>query len=168
VRAHLVIASVLTLLICTTGLASAPVGWQPNDSQRAAADSTRALLRRIQDALNSRDLAKVMATYPNGPTVTSAAFGELLRQRAAIEANMRDFFAHTEKVHIRFTDPVIDIISSDASAVTTRYVLEITPRGEASSSSCGVWSGVLALRGGRFVILQEHQSAQSHACSRSA
>lgn len=167
-RMRLVIGLSLTLLTSTTELACAQSASAPNGVRGAASDSTRALLTRIQDAVNSRDVAKVMATYPDGPTVTSAAFGALLRQRAAIEANMRDFFAHTETVHIRFIDPVIDIISRNASAVTTRYVLEATPRGGASSSSCGVWSGVLVLRGGRFVILQEHQSAQSHPCSPSA
>ena len=137
----------------------------PAPTLEVARDSTRALLGRIQEAVRHRDVTAVMATYPDTGDLVSAAFGYLQTDRALFAKQLGTMFESVEAVTFDFTRTIIEPISPTAAAVTAEYRMGLqVPPMTAPAGQCGVWSAVVAQRGGRFVILQEHQSARPQIC----
>ena len=125
------------------------------------ADSVAPFLRRVERALDRRDLRLVMATYADTGLVISSAFGHMTESRTAIRADLERFFLGTVALQFNFATPRVHLLAPDAAALAARYTASVTPRDAPPYTAHGVWTGVVAVRGGRLVILQEHQSQVS-------
>jgi ketosteroid isomerase-like protein len=147
---------------CAPGRGVATVPAPPN--QAAVTDSARGVLSRLQDAMNRRDVAGVLEAYPDTESIVSAVSGELRTSRAAMRDQLAAEFRALQALDFRFVDPIIEAVGPEAAAVTARYVVRTQGRGDESVRQCGVWSGVVAQRAGRYVVLQEHQSVRMVIC----
>ena len=163
---HSRLAIVCLALGCAAPAATASMHAAPAPSLDAARDSTHALLARIQEALRQRNVTAVMATYPDSGDLVSAAFGYLQTDRAAFAKQLGAMLESVEAVTFDFRRTIVEPISPTAAAVTAEYRMGLQLRAANAPpvGQCGVWSAVVAQRNGRFVILQEHQSARPQIC----
>lgn len=129
----------------------------------AVVDSARALVTRLEQAMNRRDVAGVMANYPD-TAVVSAVSGELFTSRNAMEAELDVMLRKLDYVYFEFGDPIVTPVGPSAAAVTVRYSVQTESHGLRRVRQCGVWSGVVAQRRDRYLILHEHQSVRLVVC----
>jgi ketosteroid isomerase-like protein len=120
------------------------------------ADSARAHIRRINDAIRKGDSAAYMNAYPTDVVLVfdGALFnGSRDQYAAAVGRQTREGPTRDAE----FSNERITVVGPRAVAASLDFVLTMDSAGK-SITSKGAWSGVLGIRNGRTVILQQHLS----------
>jgi ketosteroid isomerase-like protein len=125
-----------------------------NDSLPMA-DSAKALNDRIQEALQTTDSAAYMSQY--GQDIVWLNDGTYNRGRDDMAKILGANLRAAKDVKISWRDQQIDQTGARTVAMSERFKMTMTVDGKPITRE-GVWSGVLGIRGGKTVVLQEHLS----------
>jgi uncharacterized protein (TIGR02246 family) len=154
----------LALLVtwaCRPGSAGAPArGPGLTAAVRASVeDSVRALIRRNVNAVNDRNADAVSQLYPDSGATLSAGDGEVqLVSRDTLRARTTEYFASLRAITFSQSIERIDVLAAGAAVVTARIDLKQVDTAGRQSAARPLWTAALALRDGRYVVLQEHAS----------
>jgi uncharacterized protein (TIGR02246 family) len=122
-------------------------------------DSVRALIRRNVKAVNDRNADAVSQLYPDSGATLSAGNGDVqLVSRAALRARTTEYFASLRAITFSQSIERIDVLAAGAAVVTARIDLKQVDTTGRQSGARPLWTAALALRDGRYVVLQEHAS----------
>lgn len=132
---------------------------QERETSLAMPDSAHAFLARMRKAIQDDDSARYMSEYP--ANLVWLNNGKLFEGRQsmarAVGPNLR---ASTGKDDITFSNERIEVVGPRAAAMSLGFTLTSTDSTEKSTSQTGVWSGIIGVRDGKAVMLQEHVSTE--------
>jgi uncharacterized protein (TIGR02246 family) len=140
--------------------AAHPGAYLSEAQRRAVEDTVRKLIDATNRAVALRDVGALMRLYPDTGALSSAYNGRLVTSRDSVEATARAFFQDPKISTLKTTtDRVrVDVLAPDAAAFTVIGTLGWSEPTGKTVTLPHAWSGVFVNRGGRWVILQEHDS----------
>lgn len=153
--------ALLLIWACRPGPAGAPgPGPDLTAAVRASVeDSVRALIRRNVNAINDRNADAVSQLYPDSGATLSAGNGDAqLVSQDTLRARTTEYFASLRAITFSQSIERIDVLAAGAAVVTARIDLKQVDTAGRQSGASPLWTAALALRDGRYVVLQEHAS----------
>jgi len=142
----------LALLAGCTGKQGRTTGEAP----LAMEDSAHAHNERIRRSIEAGDSAGYMAEYAD--TVIALSDGEISGGRQAIAHGAGDALRSVRHWKASFSNEQALVLGPRAAAASLKFQLTGTDSTGKPVDLGGVWSGVLGIRNGRTVILQQHLS----------
>jgi len=161
----------LLLGLTACGKSAATVAGEEANKSTTLAAVTDAERRRMEAAVDEwaqwcaerweqGDSAALMTTYPASGPLMSVTDGRLDTTRASV-ARYLSGLDKIEDRKVSFEIQRIDVLAPGLAAVTLRYRYQGNRTGTGPSDDRGLYTAVLAERGGHLEIVQEHQSASS-------
>jgi ketosteroid isomerase-like protein len=144
----------------------------PAAADAALADSLAALVTAAYDFSRPGVVDRVLALYPDGGPVVSAASGAVTTSRAALRGEVERFWARVGQnmVGARFEvrERHLARLGPDAAALTFTYQIpHRTPEGRPHTLA-GAWTAVFRRERGRWAVVQEHLSDVPRVTPRAA
>jgi ketosteroid isomerase-like protein len=144
-----------SVVVSSTASESRPSLITPEVRARVE-DSVRAFIARGDSAVARRDVDAVVAEQAD-----SSGMAQNGTYRIYTPDSVRKGFAYLKRIRsASISERVqrIDVLAPDAAAFTTLFEFIAVDSAGKAHPARGVWTAILAQRGGRFVALQEHQS----------
>ena len=149
-------------------LVAASAGCAANERRLSTADSTavadtlRALVKEAYDLSKGNVVDGMMSLYPDSGRVISATGARTTTSRDSLHAAVTSFWNGVGRYMVRPTwrweAMEVDVLGPTSAAMTAQYTVpHWTDRG-APHVIGGAWTTVWELRGGRWMIIQEHLS----------
>jgi hypothetical protein len=111
------------------------------------------------NAINDRNVDAVSQLYPDTGATLSASNGDVqLVSRDSLRARTTEYFASLRAITFSQSIERIDVLAAGAAVVTARIDLRQIDTLGRQSAVRPLWTAALALRNGRYVLLQEHAS----------
>lgn len=126
-----------------------------SEAPLAMADSARAHSRRVLDSFREGDSAAYMAAYPED--VVLVFNGQIFKGDRDQYARSVGEQMRPGKMDASFSDEHIQVVGPRAVVASHTFTLTVDSAGKTKTRQ-GAWSGVLGIRDGRTVIMQQHLS----------
>jgi hypothetical protein len=131
----------------------------PNAAQlTAVADSARAVARRIIDNSNKLDFAAAFQDYSADADARYVENGMLYPSLEALKKAYAELTPGLELVANSVDSWDVQILGAEAASVTLPIHLRIKGKGRPEYAGQYVWSGIVQRRGGRWQLVQSHES----------
>jgi ketosteroid isomerase-like protein len=151
----------ILVILPLVGACQAPTP-QFSDRQKAdIADSARAVAQRVIDNSNRMDWAAVFADYSNDSDAKYVENGTLYRSLDALKEAYTEFGETVDLVTNSVDAWDVMVLGPDAAAIMLPIRLRIRAKGRPEAQGELVWSAIVQRRGGRWQVVQTHESWQN-------
>ena len=140
----------------TLGGCQKPSSREGVETPLAMQDSARALHDRVRKAVEAGDSAAYMAEYAE--EFIALSDGEMVGGREHTAHDISDAFRSVKGWKANFSEVHDETVGPRAAVSSLKFRLTGTDSAGKPVTLRGVWSGVLGVRNGRTVVLQQHLS----------
>jgi len=129
------------------------------EAQKAAvADSAKAVVQAMLANANKLDFVAYFNDYSADPNARYIENGLLYPSLDAMKKNYADFNPMFESLQNTPDAWNMTVLGSDAVAITMPLHFTFKPKGLPEFTAQSVWSGIVQRRGGKWTIIQTHES----------
>jgi hypothetical protein len=156
-RASLV--AVISIMFALLAFSCQPQQKSLTEAQKEAiADSARAVVQSMLDHADKLDFKGYFDSYATDVTVRCVENGSLHPSLDFMKKAYAELQPAFESLHNTPDLWAITVLSSDVVVITMPKHFTFKPKGLPEFKAQSVWSGVLQRRGGRWAIIQSHES----------
>lgn len=129
------------------------------EAQKAAiADSAKAVVQSMLSHADKLDFGAYFNVYSTDPDVRCVENGTLYPSLDTMKKGYADLQPMFESLHNTPDAWHMTVLGADAVLITMPEHVTFKPKGLSEYKAQAVWSGVVQRRGGKWAIIQSHQS----------
>ena len=146
-------------IVAVFGLSCQPQPTTLSEAQKAAiADSAKAVVQLMLSYADKLEFGAYFSGYSTDADVRCVENGSLYPSLDSMKRAYAQMQPMLESGHSAPDAWNITVLGTDAVAITMPYHFSVTPKGLPEYKGQGVWSGIVQRRGGKWTIIQSHES----------
>lgn len=153
---RLVLALALPVLACTSSTGVTPV------RRRSIERAIRTEVVSAYDLTRPDVVGRLMSLYAPSGRIVSASGGRIVTSRDSLRQGIQAFWDNVGRnmrnPRVEWTSMYIDVLTPNAAVMTATYRIPHRQPNGLPHVIGGAWTALFELRGGRWVIVQEHLS----------